>query len=275
MLIGGLCQREVAGGDVKRARLMVMQRDAVGALERLHLDLRLLDRAQVDAPYHPALEENVVETVAGAHHDIGAVDGVLRLRDRRDLDAERVAHLRGKSLPMFRIGTEAADQFDLAHRASRHELRPRLPAGAENADRARILAREIFDAEAVGGADPHALHDAVRHDRQRLAVLGREQEHQPGIAGARRGGDLLAPHVVALLRERHDVGIDADGADAELGDHAVHRLEAVDRVRPRGGRDAVRAGARDAAPFRQFDIGLLHDRDAVGHGQERLDIVVG
>ena len=62
---------------------------------------------------------------------------------------------------------------------------------------ARVLAREILDAEPVGGADAHALHDAVGQDRQRLAVLHREQQHQPDIAAVRRGRHLFAPHVVA------------------------------------------------------------------------------
>ena len=88
----------------------------------------------------------------------------------------------GERVAIFRVRAEAADRLDVAHRAGRHELRAGLPAGAEDADGPRVLAGEIFDAETVGGADAHALHDAVGQDRQRLAGLHREQQHQSDIA---------------------------------------------------------------------------------------------
>jgi hypothetical protein len=53
-------------------------------------------------------------------------------------------------------------------------LKQRMPAGAEDADGLCVRAGEVLDAEPVGGADPHALHDAVRQDGERLAVLHRE-----------------------------------------------------------------------------------------------------
>jgi len=49
-----------------------------------------------------------------------------------------------------------------AHRADRHELRAGLPAGAEKRDGLGIFSRQIFDAEAVGGATRHALHQRRR-----------------------------------------------------------------------------------------------------------------
>ena len=87
VLVGLFREREVLGGDMDRALLMVMQHDAIGALERLDLDLGLLDRAQVHPRDQPALEEDIVQTVAGAHDNVGAVDGLLRLCHRRDFDA--------------------------------------------------------------------------------------------------------------------------------------------------------------------------------------------
>ena len=107
-----------------------------------------------------------------------------------DFDAERGAHARCRSLAVLGIGAEAADALDIAHRADSHELRAGLPAGAEDPTELRVLAREIFDAEPVGGADPHALHDAIGQDRERLAVSDREQEHEPDIAAVRRAGTL-------------------------------------------------------------------------------------
>src|SRR5262249_56001106 len=95
------------------------------------------------------------------------------------------------------------------------------------------------------------------------------------LALVERGRALLAWHGAAAPGLSNEVGIDADRADAELRSQAVHGFEAVERVRPRRGREAVGAGARHAASIGQFDIGLLHDRDAFAHREELLDVVVG
>ena len=252
-----------------------MDGDAVGALDGIRLDLRNLDRAQMHARLDPALEEDMVDAVGRAQHDVGARDRLLGLRDGNDFDAERFAHLPRERVAVFRIGAEAADGRDVAHRADRHELRAGLPAGAEDGDGLGILARQIFDAEPVGGADPHALHDAVGKDRQRLAVLGREQEHQPDIAVARRRRHFFAADIVAALRPGDDVGIDADRADAEFRNDAVHRFQAVERILARGRRKTVGTRARHAAAFGELGIGLFEHGDAFRHGEQLVDVVVG
>ena len=55
------------------------------------------------------------------------------------LDAEHLGHLRREASRFSRVGAEAADLLDVAHGAGRHELRARLPAGAEDADRLGFL----------------------------------------------------------------------------------------------------------------------------------------
>ena len=67
---------------------------------------------------------------------------------------------------------------------------------------ARILSREMLDAEPVRRADAHALHHAVGHDGERLAVLDREQQHEPDIALVRRGRHFHAPRIAAGSRAR-------------------------------------------------------------------------
>src|SRR6516162_1529116 len=129
-----------------------------------------------------------------------------------------------------RLRAKATDRLDVAHGAGRHQLRARLPAGAEKAEALRVGAGEVFYAEPIGRADAHALHDAVGQDRERRAVLHREQQHQSDIAVVGRRRDLFSTHGVAALGPSHDVGIDAHRADAELRRHAVHGFEAVERV---------------------------------------------
>ena len=190
-------------------------------------------------------------------------------------DAEQRAHGGGEGVAILRVRTEATDGLDVADGASRRELRAGLPARAEDANGLRVFAGEILDAEPVGCADPHALHHAVGQNRQRLAGRHRKQQDQSDIAIVRRRRDLLAAHVVAPLRPSDDVGIDANRAHAELRNHSVHGLEAIERIRSCRRREAVGTRAGDPASFRQFDIGLFHDLDAFRHGQDFIDVFVG
>src|ERR1700722_11500520 len=104
-----------------------MNSDAIGVFDRFWLDLRYFDRAQVHARLDPMLEKNVIETVARTHDDVGALDRLFGLRDRYDLNTQRVAHLPRKRHAIFGVGTETADGRDVPHRANRHELRAGLP----------------------------------------------------------------------------------------------------------------------------------------------------
>ena len=101
------------------------------------------------------------------------------------------------------------------------------------------------------------------------------KQHQPDIAVARRRRHFFAADIVAALRPGDDVGIDADRADAELRNDAVHGFQAVQRVLARGRRETVGARARHAAAFGELDIGLFEHVDAFRHGQQLVDIVVG
>ncbi len=182
--------------------------------------------------------------------------------------AAKASRLRGLGLKQRIVSMSRTAQAAISC-APACQPEPRMPT------RLGVLAGEIFDAEPIGGADPHALHHAVGQDRERLAALHREQQHQSDIAIVGRGRHLFAPHIVAALGPGDDVGIDAHGADAELRGHAVHGFEAVERIRPRGRCEAIGPRARDAASFGQLGIGLFHHLDAVAHRQQLLDVVVG
>ena len=160
MLVRFRDQIETPGGDMDWACFVRMQHDAVGALECFHFDFGLLDRAHVHARLEPAFKEDRVETVARTHRYIGAADRFFRLADRLHFYAQHRTHLLRKRFATGLGRAETANRFDIAHGARGHQLCARLPAGAENADRARILARQIFHSKPIGSPDPHALHDA-------------------------------------------------------------------------------------------------------------------
>src|ERR1700738_3055624 len=178
----------------------------------------------------PALEKDVVDGIAGTHDDIGARNGVLRLSNRLDLDTKRGGHIACKRLAVLWVRAEAADLLDAARGASRHELRAALPARSEKADGSCVLARKIFDGQAVRGADTHALEHAVGQDSQWLSVRGREQEDEPDVAPVGSSRHLHAPHCVAKLRPGDNIGIDAYGPDAQLGYDAIHCFADVERL---------------------------------------------
>src|SRR5262245_40837785 len=141
-----LLDHDVLGGDVDWGRIVPMNDNAVGALDGLDLDFRPFDRAQMHPALDPAFEKNVIDGIGRAHDDVGTLDRLLRQADGNDFDAEHRCHGGGEGFAALRIGAEAMDGRDVAHRAGRHELRTRLPAGAENADALRILAGEVLDA---------------------------------------------------------------------------------------------------------------------------------
>src|SRR5215468_6172223 len=158
-----LLDNDVLGRDVDRGRIVPVNDNAVGALDGLDLDFRPFDRAQMHPRLDPALEKNVVDGIGRAHDDVGALDRLLRLADGYDLHAKHRAHGRREAFAALRIRAEATDRLDVAHGAGRHQLRARLPAGAEKAEALRIVAGEVFYAEPIGRAYAHAFHDAVWH----------------------------------------------------------------------------------------------------------------
>ena len=69
--------------------------DARGRLDGGGVDLRLLDRGQVHAGLDPMFEENRIERIGRAQHDVGARDRLFRLRHGDDVEAQHLAHARG------------------------------------------------------------------------------------------------------------------------------------------------------------------------------------
>src|SRR5215831_11071799 len=175
----------------------------------------------MNARLYPTCEEYVLDGVGGAHHDVGFVDGIFRPADRIDRDAENGAHLTGERRAVVAVGAEATDGVDVAQGAHGHQLRAGLPTRTQNADGLRVLAREIFDAEAVRRADADTLQHAVGHDREGLAGLGREQQDEADIAAIRGEGHFHPAEIVALFWPGHDVRVDADRPDAQFRNDGI------------------------------------------------------
>src|SRR5262249_41556953 len=149
LAFGNLRHLEIPCGDVQRFCVTGMDDESIRSPDGRDLDLRQLDGADMNAWRYPAREEYVLDGVGGAHHDVGLADGVFRLTDRIERDAENRAHLAGECRAVVAIGAEAADRVDVAHGAHGRQLRAGLPTRTQNADRLCVLARKVFDAEAI------------------------------------------------------------------------------------------------------------------------------
>ncbi len=169
-----LAHDDAFGGKLKRRAVMAVQEDEIAAREHVGAELGPLDRAHMHAGLDPAREEDGIDGVARAHHDVHALYRFFGRSDGHDLHIELRAHLGRESLAVRFARAEAADGLDGTDVRHRHRLSASLPSGTKHPHRSRILAGEIFDREPVRGAHPHALHHAVGHDRQRLARLARE-----------------------------------------------------------------------------------------------------
>src|SRR5262249_36491334 len=127
-------------------------------------------------------------------HDIEPARGVVRLRDRDDVDAALAAHLRGKRLAALLVWAENIDVPDRPHLADGEELRAGLLAGAEEAHSRGIGPGEVPRRDAAGRAGADLAKVIGLHPRQVLAGLAVEQMHVKLRAAAIRYVSLQAHH---------------------------------------------------------------------------------
>ena len=146
-----------------------------------------------------------------------------------------------------------------------------LPSRADHANDARIFARHGLGGESRGSAHAHALQHAVREYRQRLAGVDTEQQHQPGIAIARRERQFH----LTLLAKRNNVRVQAHHTHTETRRHRTHEFQRIHRIGMRCGGHRIGARGVGGAAVGILSIGLFNGRDAIGHGEQRFGVFVG
>ena len=251
-----------------------MDHGNIGTVDGAGIDFESLDRAEVHTRFDGIVEENGIDRTGRAHHDICAFYRILRAVHRNHLNTQCRRHLFREGFAVCLVRAEATDIFNIAHGAYRHELRSRLPTGTDDPDAARILARQIFHAQSIGGAHTDALHDAVREYRQGLAGLARKQQHQSHITLARRARHFHAADLSAFAGIGDKIGIDADRADTQSRYNAVHGFQAVKRTGLLRCDNRIGAGSCNAGAIGQLQIGLLQHIDALTYRKKLLDIIV-
>jgi hypothetical protein len=81
--------------------------------------------------------------------DLGIADTGFRRRHRPRLDPELLFQRTGIGLAVLGRACEHVDALDRPHRAHRHDLRARLPAGADHPKRVRIRIGQQLGGEAA------------------------------------------------------------------------------------------------------------------------------
>src|SRR5436190_11704458 len=120
--------------DMDRSGVSPMDHQPIGAPDRIRLDLRPLDRADMHARLDPLLEKNIINGIRRAHHDVGGANRMLRLLYGHDFNPEQRSHFATKIRAVLLVWAVAADDRNVAHGACGHELRPSLPSATEQTD---------------------------------------------------------------------------------------------------------------------------------------------
>jgi hypothetical protein len=169
------------------------------------------------------------------------------------------------------LAVSTLDVPDRPHRLESFEVGARHPTGAEDTDRLRIGAGEVFRADSGAAADPHMLQHAVVDEGERLAVACAQEQDKAGI-GARLDAVFFAPEAVLAGRPGDDIGLHADREDAVA--RALHRAPPVVAVLALARHIHVETRPLDRTAARHLAKRMLLRFDAFAHGQELGDDVV-
>ena len=214
--------------------------------------------------------------IGGGDQDVGAFHRLFGRIHGANIQIERFAIMLGEAPAVFRRRAEDPDLFEAPHGRDRFELAARLETGAEQPKHLGVFAREIFRRHAAGRADAGALHHAVIHHRQKLARVGRKQQHLAVVAAARFGEMQLHPARQAVDDGAgDDVGIQPDRRDAGRGPASRHGFQIVDGAFARIRHDRVLARNVDRILIAEIAERRLDCQDALWHGEKRLDVFIG
>ena len=164
------------------------------------------------------------------------------------------------------------DAPDRTHAGDRFERGMGLLAGAEQAERRGVLARDRIDRGAGGGADAHAGELELVHQRQRLGGLDAVEDDDAPVERLRV---LVQPAVDLGARRLDDLRAGAHAGDAVGGDRADMDIGEVFALGVGMLREVAHARPVDRDAVGEIAEGDPHRLDAVRHRQQPLHVVVG
>ena len=138
---------KIAGFEV--GLLLVVHDNRLGTLDDGDIDLRFghhvrADRVDVGAVREPIAQQDGITAAGGRDDDVLIAGSVFRARRRLDETLALQRHLRAKAPAILLVAAVNEDALDRAHLANGEELRARLFAGAEEADRAGVGPSQEF-----------------------------------------------------------------------------------------------------------------------------------
>ena len=137
-----------------------------------------------------------------------------------------------------------------------------LLAGAEQAERCGVLARDRIDRGAGGGADAHARELDLVHQRQRFGGLDAVEDDDPPVESLRV---LVQPAVDRGARRLDDLRAGAHAGDAGGGDRADMDVGEVFALGIGMLREVAHAWAVHGDAVGEIPEGDPHRFDAVCH----------
>src|SRR5262245_1696722 len=209
--------------------------------------------------------------MGGDADDVGVHHGGTSAVDCRYRNAELQIELACQSLTVSGSRAVNANFLEWAYRGHGHRLGTRLPPRSDQGVDACIRRRQVLRAQRVGAGDTQSLDDTVRHDRERFAVAGAEQQDEATELAAGRGWLLVLAQPMRAVLPPDNIGVQPDCCNLEPWQQPVHRLEYVPTIIVHWAIDvAARSVARLTAPH--LAVGLLQLCEAVLHCEKLSDL---
>src|SRR5262249_45390307 len=134
-----------------------------------------------------------------------------------------------------------------------------------------IRGRQVLRAQRISAGHTESLDDTVRHDRERLAGAGAEQQDEAAELAARCGWLLVFAQPMRAVLPPDHVGIQSDCCNLEPWQESVHGLEYVPTIIMHRAVDvAARSVARLTAAH--LAVALLQSCEAVLHREKLGDL---
>src|SRR5581483_2550532 len=243
----------------------------VAALHHARADLARAHARDVRAVFEPVrLVEDDARRIGAGGDDVRAAHDRLRAVDGFHADVELPGHLARVGLAVgLRRAVNLYFRY-LPYLVESLQIRSRHAAGTEDADDARLGARQVLRAEPGACADAHVLEHAVVDDRERLAVAHAE-DHDEAAVCAGLHAIFFFGHAVGPV---DDVGLHADREDADLAARALHRAPAVVAVGALRRHPDIHARTVDRVAFQKIVVAGLQRFEAAFHVEQLLDILV-
>ena len=263
---------------VKKDLLPETHHDQIGALDHGivqlvagHVAVAADDAVDESALLEPLALDDGIHRVGGGGDDVAAAHGLFRGVHRHDLHPGFLGHLFRETLAVGAGGAEHLDLVELAHGASRQELRLGLLSGPHQSHHPGVRTGQVLGCHATGGADAEDGDVVIVHDGQERAVLHVEQENEAHVV---TGVDpsLGTRHLLFVGEGRVDP--EAHGLHPGHQPHDVVEVVLETRLLPGRLHPDPGAGRVYRTALAHLPVSLFDSVDFVRHGDKVFQLFI-